>query len=300
MPTLSRWTGSAWEEVMAAPAEHAHSGTYAPVADLTAEAAARIAADLLRITGKVQTTAPAAPSTNDVWIDTSSPADALPLASIVANAVDLPGTSGNWVSTPDSATISLTGDLTIEVTVEAGSDWGSATAAIFSKWDGTGNQKSWMLQKQSAFLYFYTSPNGSTTVSHASGTQLLLSTGDTRRIKVTVDVDNGAAGHDVKFWTLTRGGIWVQFGSTITTAGTTSIYDGTAPMRLGARGEGTELYKGKIYDAVLRNGIDGVPVAFFDATVIRSGARLPASVTNGTTVWTPAGTGWDWVRGAAA
>jgi len=74
-------------------------------------------------------------------------------------------------------------------------------------------------------------------------------------LRVTLDVNNGAAGHDVRFYYGTAGvdGAWTQIGSTITTAGTSSIKTNDAQLSLVSGGN----FIGRVYEFQMRDGIGG-------------------------------------------
>lgn len=55
-------------------------------------------------------------------------------------------------------------------------------------------------------------------------------------------------------------GAWVQLGTTVTTAGTTSIFSSSAQLDVGRFGGGSYL-AGLVFGAVVKNGIDGTTVA---------------------------------------
>jgi hypothetical protein len=87
---------------------------------------------------------------------------------------------------------------------------------------------------------------------------------ETGWVKVTLDVDNGAGGYDVKFYTAADETddptVWTQLGSTVTGGSTTAIFAGTETLKIGCNignGFGTGTYR----RMVLRNGIDGTVVA---------------------------------------
>jgi hypothetical protein len=108
---------------------------------------------------------------------------------------------------------------------------------------------------------------------------------DGSRIKVraSLDVDNGAGGHDVKFFVND-----VQLGATVTTAGITCFQSPlSTPLRVGAIGAG-ESFKGKIYRAEVRYGIGAAPRAVFDAS---DGKHLATSFVSSETgeTWTMKG-----------
>ena len=106
----------------------------------------------------------------------------------------------------------------------------------------------------------------------------------------TLDVDDGAGNRVYKFYTSTTGRTWTQLGATVTTAGTTSIFDGTRIVTIGADSAGTgSLAAGKCYAAQVRASIDGAAVANFD----------PRRYTGGTTFTAPTGEVWT-LNGAAS
>lgn len=79
-------------------------------------------------------------------------------------------------------------------------------------------------------------------------------------LRATLKADNGAAGHDVKFYTSSDGATWTQLGSTITTAGVTTVYQPTAwPFEFGSRNLGGEALTAasQVYEVQIRDGIDG-------------------------------------------
>jgi hypothetical protein len=110
-------------------------------------------------------------------------------------------------------------------------------------------------------------------------------------VRVTLDVDNGAGGHDVKFYTSADYGVtWTQLGVTVTTAGTTSIYAGTAPLLVGATWSSLYLLPGRTLKAEVRNGIGGPIIASPDFTA-PMGPRQRDAQGN---IWTINGSAWAW------
>src|SRR5690606_29543555 len=85
-----------------------------------------------------------------------------------------------------------------------------------------------------------------------------------RAVRVTLDVDNGAGGYTVTFYTAdTIAGPWTQLGDpTVTTGGTTSVFDSTAPVEVGSVDDiAGDAIPGKYIAFELRDGIDGTLVA---------------------------------------
>jgi len=94
-------------------------------------------------------------------------------------------------------------------------------------------------------------------------------------LRVTLDVDNGAGGHDVDYFTSDAvGGSWSQVGSTITRAGTTNIVTNDAPVRVGGNpADVTHIpFPGRIDEFEMLDGIGGTKVADVDFTAQAVGA----------------------------
>jgi hypothetical protein len=197
-----------------------------------------------------------------------------------------------YLSAPDSAGLSVTGDLDLRVDLWLLS-WRRA-GGIMGKFLEAGNQRSYALYLTSGGrLRLYWSANGSTAAQADSTAAVPISTGRLSA-RATIDVDNGAGGSTVTFYVSTTPGAlsagpWVQLGDTVVVAGTTSIFNSTSPVFLGntsiaATGIGT----GKIYAAQIRSGIGGAIVGNPDLSLATSGAT---SLTDSTgTVWTQSGT----------
>ncbi|MGA5116851.1 hypothetical protein [Streptomyces pseudogriseolus] len=181
----------------------------------------------------------------------------------------LPGSSGNTATTPDAAALDITGDLDIRVKLSA-DDWTpSSDSYLLSKYTTTGNQRSYALALTSTgVLALQWSADGTNGMSkNATANLASLANGTTKWVRATLDVDNGASGHTVRFYTSDDGSAWTQLGTAVTTAGTTSVYASTAALELGSRNGGTsDFLAGKIYEAEVKNGIGGTTVAHPVAT----------------------------------
>jgi hypothetical protein len=204
------------------------------------------------------------------------------------NYCDFPGETGDYASTPDIAANSITGDLDIRIKV-ALDDWTpAALSTVLSKWNTTGNQRAFQLSiTTGGNLRFDWSADGSAALGPATSTAAVSATdGAVKWIRVTHDVDNGAAGNDTKFYTSDDGVTWVQLGTTVTTASTTSHFDSTAALTVSGINDGTSqplaanLYRALVYDV-----IDGANTkADFDPSRASAGATSFAAVTGET--WT--------------
>lgn len=174
--------------------------------------------------------------------------------------VTFPAVTGNHLTVPDAAPLDVPGDLCI-VALIAPNDWTpAASVAICAKWTSPSNAYMLRLITGGALSLSW-SPDGTSTLS-ASSTVIVPSVvdGDWKWIAVTFDVDNGATGRSVRFWTGTDGTTWTQVGATVTTATVTSIFNGATPLFIGAQANATALFPGSIAHISIRNGIGAAGV----------------------------------------
>jgi hypothetical protein len=169
----------------------------------------------------------------------------------------LPGVGGNHLSIPDSSALDITGDIDIRVHV-AMDDWTPAsTQGLLTKYEA-GSSSSYMVWvNSSGNVVLYWTTDGSTPNAKSSTVPTGVTNGTAKWVRVTLDVDNGG-NHDVKFWLSDDNVTYTQLGSTVTTAGVTSIFSGTSELRVG-NASGTSL-AGKVYRAQVYNGIAGTKV----------------------------------------
>lgn len=204
-----------------------------------------------------------------------------------ATYLSLPGTSGNYASTPDSAASSVTGDIDIRVKA-ALNDWTPfAFGAFVAKMTGDAiDGWSYRLGIHVDGSLRFSWNSAGTFLEKDSTVVAGIADGAVKWVRAILDVDNGAAGNDVKFYTSDDGAIWTQLGATVTTAGVTSVADSIAALEVGSRRDGTAdiLTSGKAFYAELRNGIDGTVVAAFDPSRANGGDKALTAETG--EVWT--------------
>lgn len=187
------------------------------------------------------------------------------------------------VTTPDSVALSITGDIEIQIDVKPS---GYATQALAAKWNPTSGttQNSWVLFLNSTgLLQFFWSTTGADFPSAQSTAPLPLGR---IAIKVTLDVNNGASGNTVTFYTApSLSGSWTQLGDPVVGVGTTSIFDSTTAVSVGNYTvPETNGFQGRIYGFKLLSGIGGTVKAFADFTSATAGS---ASYTDAqSNVWT--------------
>lgn len=204
--------------------------------------------------------------------------------------LELPGASGDFAHTPDTAAVSVVGDLDIRVHV-ALDDWSPAAAQYFaSKRDGASD-RSWHFSIGTTGLLGLTwSEDGSAVISKVSTVALsTISAGAELHVRVTLDVDAGSTDNDVTFYTSSDGVSWDQLGAVVNTAGITSIFDSGALLTVGATGNsGTSPVSGQIFSAQVYDGIGGTLAADFNPS---RDPLVGATVTSSSTgeAWTIAG-----------
>jgi len=185
-----------------------------------------------------------------------------------ANYLRLQGVAGSFASTPDSAAVSVIADIDIRVKL-AMDDWTpAAIAGLMDKRGGAGERSWYWRLVTTGFMDFRWSNDGTAETVIGATAAIAAADGQALWLRVTLDVNNGAGGNAIKFYTSSDGLLWTQLGATVTTAGVTSIFDSNAAVGVG----NINPFPGKVYYAELRNGIDGPVVAKFDPSEAKPGA----------------------------
>lgn len=213
-----------------------------------------------------------------VGVDTNDPLQLLKAGGYAY----FPGVAANYISTPDSAGNSITGDIDIRARVEHATWRPAAQEFIIAKWNGTANQRSYALSLNATTgeLLLGTSVDGTAVVTLQSTAAVPVTTGP-----LWLRATRQASLLECKFYTSTDGVNWVQLGTTVACLNT-AIFDSTAELMLGAGNAGAGFnLTGAIHYAEVRSGLNGTVVASFSG----SAQREPfATWTNPSTgeVWT--------------
>lgn len=184
----------------------------------------------------------------------------------------LNGTAPGRARTMDTPSIKITGD--IDLRIEAAlDDWTpGAASSLISKSTTSGGFISYRFTVlTSGMLRLAWSEDGSAVLSADSTAAPTVADGDPLWVRATMDVNNGAAGRTITFYTSTDGLTWTILGAAVVQAGVTSIFDPagttTASIIIGSRDSGTlDRMSGKVYAAEIYRGIDGTLVASPDFT----------------------------------
>lgn len=177
-----------------------------------------------------------------------------------------------YVSTADKAVLDITGDIDVRCDIwPAAMPGGGRTGyMLMSKYNTVGDQRSWalMLEYDRTLRLYWSSAGTVATLLSATSTAAVNFAGGRKAVRATLDVNNGAGGNTVTFYTAdTISGSWTMLGSAVVAAGTTSIFSSSANLHVGAivnsSGGVTSFtsavipFQGRCYRAQVYNGIGG-------------------------------------------
>lgn len=216
---------------------------------------------------------------------------------IPGNYLSLPGTGGNYASTPDSAALDITGDIDI-IVYAAATDWTPASQmAVVGKWNTSSNERSYNLVIQTGStgkLMFQLSTDGTSTGAVGAISSIAPTIADGSG--VWVRVTRASATGNVTFYTsldspntAPSSVSWTQLGTIISTPAS-GLFSGTSDLEVGAQNGGANNnFVGKIYSAYVYNGIGGTLAA---SMVANDTTPAVSSWTSALTseVWTANGT----------
>lgn len=198
--------------------------------------------------------------------------------------------AGARVTAPDSAGLSITGDLELQFDADLTTWIPDLAVDLVGKWTATAGQKSYELVLQAdGKLGIYWSNDGTTENGIRSTAPVPVPMGRLA-VRATLDVNNGAGGHTATFYTSdTISGTWVQLGDAVTGTGTTSIFDSTTDATVldTATGSQSRVIRGRVYAAKILQGIAGTVRASPDFTAQTAGASSFADAQGNT--WTLTG-----------
>lgn len=182
--------------------------------------------------------------------------------------LDLPGGGSDYAETPDVAALDIVGDLDVRLDASLANWLAPIDSVIAESVEMIGKfnsgQKSWLLGSRQGRLYFEWSADGSSSLAASSTAAPVIPGGGGRlAVRVTLDVNNGAGGWTVRFFTADDlDAPWTQLGDAVSGVGVTSIFNSTAPLRIGqATNFNFRLPVGRVHAAEVRSGLWGTVVA---------------------------------------
>jgi hypothetical protein len=192
--------------------------------------------------------------------------------------VELDGSSGTYVSTPDSAAASVTGDITLIAWVAPANGTPATQETIIAKSVATGDQRSYrMALLASGGIIVYLSDDGIDSSNSVSFGSAYFASGQGRWVRVTWNAATDVATlyfSDQPVGTEPSNLSWVQESTASTAFSISGIYDSTAPVEIGALNQGTaNPFTGKISRAVVIASTDptATPVVDFNANDYEAG-----------------------------
>lgn len=185
--------------------------------------------------------------------------------------LDLDGDSGSYASTPDHASLDITGDLDLRWEGEA--NWyGPGATMLIGKWGASGD-RSYHMRLQDGGLYMQVQRDASAFVFTAGALPALP---ERAALRSVLDADNGAGSWAITlYWAASLAGPWTPLGTFTGTSSPVTVHTSTAPLQIsGSHLTATPPRRpldGKVYAAEVRNGIDGTVVASPDFEAQPSG-----------------------------
>lgn len=219
----------------------------------------------------------------DINVDNAVSATDLPNSARNGFYGSLPGSSGDYFSTPDSAAASVTGSISLRF-IGAADDWTpTGTMTLIGK-EGGSSARSYLVQLLAAgTINLVLSVDGTATASATSS----VATGFTDGVSGGIRADWDDTTKDVTFYTSTDDGeTWSQLGTT-GTINIASINDSASALEIGSRRVGTvENFAGNCTRAQVYSG-STLAVDFYPNRDFSSGSTMTSSTTS--EVWTQQG-----------
>jgi len=186
--------------------------------------------------------------------------------------VQLDGTSGDYIYTPDSAATSFSNDIEVVMRVKV-TDWTAAgSQTLAGKYVSSGNQRSWRFYvNSSGNIGLSASTNGTAVTTVTVTPTVALPDATWIWLRMRLDLTDGAnsvgtletAADD---GTNVEPGSWTANGTNTSTT-IASVFDSTAPTEIGTFAAGTlERLTGQVGRCIVRAGFAGTTVADFNAS----------------------------------
>jgi hypothetical protein len=184
----------------------------------------------------------------------------------------LTGESGDYASTPDHASLDITGDIDLRAEISP-VEWDGGIQSVASKYTSPGNQRAYRIYIHPVQGVRFAWAEDGTSATAVSPNALPPGWPDVGRLAfaATMDVDNGDDEHVITFYiapSIDTSWPWTQLGDPVVRSGITNIADTNAILEVGTHSEGaTDPFEGIIHAVEVRQGIDGTVVADPDFVV---------------------------------
>lgn len=179
-------------------------------------------------------------------------------------ALVLPGTTTNYVSTPDHSSLDITSDIDL-IWCGSFTEWNpGAIRTLIAKADASGTQRSFYLSATTfGRLDLQVSSNGSSTTAATASATPSFTANTYYWLRATWRASDGRVQffHAAFTGAMTVPSSWTQIGTNLT-ANVGSLFSSSSPLEVGSRSAGaTTPHSGRVLRAVVKDGIDGTVVA---------------------------------------
>ena len=172
-----------------------------------------------------------------------------------AGYLDCNGSTAYGIGSVDNARIQITTDFTLQAKLYRSSSWTAQAGrqTVAARIGGTG---AWHLEMEAngKILVEWWTTGGAANQNATSTVAVPFAVDTWGWIRAEIDLDNGAGGRSVSFFTSTDGTTWTQLGTTVTTAGTSSL-NGTPGTGIALGTQGGQIFNGRIGEFDLFAGI---------------------------------------------
>lgn len=187
--------------------------------------------------------------------------------------------TGSTFMLSSSDIVRASGDLELRLCIDLDS-WAAdgLTKTLLSNYTSESGGKGFWLYLDGAQLKLVWSPDGTATKTYYGPTLSAYTPGTKYWLKITLDVDNGSGGYTVTTYESSNGSAWTQIHQSVTTAGTTAVFQPSSVRFYIASIDGsTFLGRGKYYHIEIRDGINGPDVLLQPIESWRRSGALPNS-----------------------
>jgi len=211
-------------------------------------------------------------------------------------AVMAGGLGSDALETPDAAALDVSGDLDLRLDV-ALEDW-SESQMLALRYVPSAND-CWALEIEDGFPLLIWSTDGTLSgrINQTCTEQLLAYNGQRLTLRVTLDINNGAGGYELRFYTgrTVDDTEWHLLGDPIVGGSTTNVFTGTAPLEIGEGSAFNALPNGGVLNR-LRGNVYALKL--LDGTTTKVNMKVSAATAGGTSFVDATGLTWTKQGGA--
>lgn len=200
-----------------------------------------------------------APAANTTYTATFSSGGGGP----VEGYLQLPGSSGNNLTTPHSGTFGAVlndADIRVDIALD---DWATNYGQLVHKYNSTQGGFDFVMNGTTTQLRFSWVDTALRKNIRNSTAAIPFANGERGQLRVTLDGNNGSSQHVVTFYYRTDTSLdlssdtgWTQLGNPVVTAGVRDIAVTTLNVTVGAKNGGTaEFWAGDVYQVRVENGL---------------------------------------------